>query len=322
MDATGIFLRYSYGRLWNSLYLDLSRSVFPRVGGRVNGVNRAYDEETLSATLGTALPILRDVARTATLSFSYSFNYWRERSPRPIPLPDDISPSPPELGRYATLNVGLSYNDSRRFLFSVGPESGRYGFVSASFAHPALGSEYTVYAIRASISQYIGIPWPWRWAKNHTLLLTYEGGISGGSLRRRGLFYIGGFPASEDYLRAALFGQRPGNPKLRGYEAGQFYGDQMHAINLEYRFPILWLERGYETLPIYLWRLHGAVYSDIGTAFYGSLSLDKFKVSVGGELRLDGTLGYYLPFALQLGYAHGFMEGADSRVYFLINNPF
>ena len=40
------------------------------------------------------------------------------------------------------------------------------------------------------------------------------------------------------------------------------YGDQYHVLNMEYRFPIVWLERGYDALPFYLWRLHGAVYSD------------------------------------------------------------
>jgi len=28
-----------------------------------------------------------------------------------------------------------------------------------------------------------------------------------------------------------------------------------------------------------------------------------------------------LPFMLQLGYAHGFMDGADNGFYFLLNNP-
>src|SRR5207237_581397 len=72
-DATGFFARYSYNRLWNSLYLDFSRNLYPRGGLRVNGKNRSYDEEALTASAGTTLPLLRDVVRSATLSFSYSF---------------------------------------------------------------------------------------------------------------------------------------------------------------------------------------------------------------------------------------------------------
>lgn len=320
-DATGFFARYIYGRLWNTLYLDVARSMYPRGGLRINGQNRAYDEETWSFGAGTDLPLLRDAARTATMSVSYNFAYWRNATRLPPIGPDELTPVLPEVGRYAALSLSLSYGDARRFLYSVGPEKGRSMSLGLVLAHPALGSQYTVYAMRLSVGQYIGIPWPSRFLRNHTLLLSYEFGISGGDLSRRGLFYLGGFPTSEDFLRAALLGQRPGQPRLRGYEPGALYGDQMHVLNIEYRFPIVWIERGYETVPFYLWRLHGAVYSDVGAAFFGKLTADKIAASVGGELRLDGTLGYYLPFMFQLGYAHGFMEGADHRVYFLLNNP-
>ncbi len=320
-DATGFFARYTYGRLWNSLYLDISRSLYPRGGLIVNGQNRAYDEEALAATAGTDLPVLRDAARSATLSFSYGLTFWRNQTPQAPAGPDDISLKLPEVGRYAQVSATFTYNDSRRYVFSVGPEAGRYLSLGVTAAHPALGSEFRVYSVQLTLAQYVGIPWPWQWAKNHTLLMSYQGGFSGGDLQRRGFFYLGGFPTSEDYLRAALLGARPGQPRLRGYEPGAFYGDQRHVINLEYRFPILWIERGYGTLPGFLTRLHGAIYSDIGTALFGRLTLEQVKTSLGGELRLDGLLGYFLPFTLQLGYAHGFQDGATHQVYVLINNP-
>lgn len=320
-DATGFFARYTYGRLWNTLYVDFSRSLYPRGGLIVNGQNRSYDEESLATTIGSDLPVLRDAARSATLSFSYGVTFWRDRTPQGPAGPDDISLKLPEVGRYAALSTTFTYNDSRRYIFSVGPEAGRYLSLGVTAAHPALGSEFTVYAVQLLVAQYVGIPWPWSWAKNHTLSLSYQGGFSSGDLQRRGFFYLGGFPTSEDYLRAALLGTRPGQPRLRGYAPGAFYGDQRHVVNIEYRFPIVWIERGYGTLPGFLTRLHGAVYSDIGAAFFGKLTLDQVKASLGGELRLDGLLGYFLPFTLQLGYAHGFMEGATHQVYFLLNNP-
>jgi hypothetical protein len=320
-DATGFFARYTYARLWMPLYLDFSRSLYPRGGIMVNGQNKSYDEESLTTSVGTDLPVLRDVIRSATLSLSYGLTWWRNKSPQGPAGPDDISPTQPEVGRYAALAASFVYNDSRRYLFSVGPEAGRYLSLAATLAHPMLGSQFRVYSVSLVLAQYIGIPWPWTWAKNHTLLLTYQGGFSGGDLKRRGFFYVGGFPTSEDYLRAALFNARPGQPRLRGYPAGYFYGDQMHVANIEYRFPIVWIERGYQTLPLFFSRLHAAVYTDIGSAFFGKLTLDQLKTSLGGELRLDGALGYFLPFTLQLGYAHGFMDGATHQVYFLLNNP-
>ena len=320
-DATGVVAQYSYKRLWNGLNLNASRSLYPRYGLRLNGKNRTYDEESWQTGISTDLPLLRDVARSATLWFAYNFTYWRNRTPVPIPGPDDISLQLPEVGRYATLSMTFAYGDTRRYLFSVGPEQGGSIYVNASLAHPVLGSQYLVYNLRVAASRNFGIPWPSRFLRNHTLMLSYEGGISGGDLKRRGIFYVGGFPEAEDFLRAALLNARPGQPRLRGYSAGVSYGDQYHVLNMEYRFPIVWLERGYDALPFYLWRLHGAVYSDVGGAFFGSIGKDKIKASLGGELRLDGSLGYYLPFMLQLGYAHGFMDGADNGFYFLLNNP-
>jgi len=320
-DATGVLARYSYKRLWNGINIDFSRSLYPRYGLRIGGKNQTYDEEAWQTGISTDLPLLRDVARSATMYLAYNFTYWRNTSKVPIPSPDDISLRLPEVGRYGTLSLTLAYGDTRRFLFSVGPERGGSIWVNASVAHPVLGSQYLVYNLRVAASQNIGIPWPSRYLRNHTLMLAYEGGISGGDLKRRGVFYAGGFPQAEDFLRAALLGARPGQPRLRGYGAGETYGDQYHVLNIEYRFPLLWLERGYDALPFYLWRLHGAVYSDVGGAFFGTISQDKIKASVGGELRLDGSLGYYLPFMIQLGYAHGFMDGADNGFYFLLNNP-
>lgn len=321
-DVTSFSAHYGYGRLWNNLSLDFARGVSPRGGLRINGKDQRYDEETWSGALSTSLPVLRDVARSATLNLAYRFSYARSLSPFPTPGPDDISPELPELGRLASLSASFAYSDARSYLYSVAPEAGRYLTVSTGLAHPALGSQYLVYSLRAQVVQYVGLPWPWRFAKNHTLSLSYTFGVGGGALSRRGIFYLGGFAPGGDYLRALLLGQSSSSGNLRGYAPNVMHGDKMHLFSVAYHFPIAYLERGYQTLPFYLFRLHGVFYSDAGTAYFGKPSWDQVKVSVGGELRLDGLLFYYLPFTLQLGYAHGFMEGADSRVYFLLNNPF
>ena len=69
-DATGVSALHLQPPR-NSLYIDFSRQMYPRGGIRVNGLP-TYDEEAITGAMGTSLPILRDVARSATLSFSYS----------------------------------------------------------------------------------------------------------------------------------------------------------------------------------------------------------------------------------------------------------
>src|SRR5262249_4019361 len=118
-DATSASVHYAYGRLWPSFTIDLARALSPRSGLKINGRDTPYDEEDWSGAIGTSLPVLRDVARSATLSFSYRFSYARSLTPFPVPGPDDIPNEVPELGRFASLTMGFAYSDVRSFLRSV-----------------------------------------------------------------------------------------------------------------------------------------------------------------------------------------------------------
>ena len=127
--------------------------------------------------------------------------------------------------------------------------------------------------------------------ENHNLLsIGYDGGLSGGDLRRRGFLLRRWLPDQRRPARGALWRASCQLLACAAISPASSYGDQMHVLNLEYRFPLLWIERGYETLPGFPWRLHGAAYSDIGTAFL-PVFLDKFNVAFYGELRLDGKSG-------------------------------
>jgi hypothetical protein len=184
-----------------------------------------------------------------------------------------------------------------------------------------LGSNYDVWALSWRWNEWLPMPWGPKWLRNHVLSLSYAGGISGGDLRRRGLFFLGGYP-EQDLLRAIYDFSRPGGAPLRGYPYGSELGDQYHVFNFEYRFPIYWIERGFQTFPLYLRRLHGKVFADYGGAFFGDIGLDKFKLGVGFELMLEIYYAWYFPAALQFGYAKGLSDKGVDQVYFLINNPF
>ena len=54
---------------------------------------------------------------------------------------------------------------------------------------------------------------------------------------------------------------------LRGYPPGAFVGRQYNLANLEYRFPIGWIERGASTLPFFVHGISGALFGDYGGAF-------------------------------------------------------
>ncbi len=103
---------------------------------------------------------------------------------------------------------------------------------------------------------------------------------------------------------------------VRGYASGTILGYNMLATNLEYRFPITRVYRGWDTVPFFIKRLHGALVSDV-------VSLDGFRRSnmtgnyprqrfgdewylgYGAELNIDCTIGYYLPATFSFGIYRG-----------------
>jgi hypothetical protein len=112
-----------------------------------------------------------------------------------------------------------------------------------------------------------------------------------------------------------------GGIQLRGYpvvaEAGNYYT----LANAEYRFPIVNVDRGPSTLPIFLNRISGAAFVDCGAAFDDPKSA-QFKTGVGGELWFDLTLGYILGFTFRAGYAKGVSTGGIDKTYFVAAVPF
>jgi hypothetical protein len=167
----------------------------------------------------------------------------------------------------------------------------------------------------------VPVPWPHRWFRNHVLWLSYSGGVAGGDPGHVPTFFLGGYP-QQNLLQSIYDFSRPGSASLRGYAYASQFGDQYHVLNAEYRFPIVWVERGYETFPLYLQRLQGRVFADYGGAFNGAFSFDKLKLGVGGELILGLTYAYDYGAALQLGFAHGFAKDGGNQVYLLLNSPF
>lgn len=320
-DDVAFSANYSYGRFWPDLHVGVGRVLQPRGGLFLNGVERAYDEESWSAGVSIGLPLVRKTVENLSMSLSYSFNFTRIDSKLPAPDPNQISPRYPEVGRQAGFGLSIGYSNLRRYLYSVSVEEGRYFNFNLGISHRALGAQYDAYSASWNYGDHIPLRWVHKALRNHVLALTYSGGIAGGDLRHRGTYYLGGYP-QQDILRSIFDFGRPGGATLRGYGYGSVFGNQFHVLNVEYRFPIVWIERGYNTLPIYFRRLHGRVFVDYGGAFTGPIALDKLKLGVGAELLLELTYLYYFSAALQLGYARGVDAGGGNHVYFLLNNPF
>ena len=161
-------------------------------------------------------------------------------------------------------------------------------------------------------------------ALTRDLGVNLAGGIGTTDRGERGLFALGGFPSftPAQFLDAIRLGYQGGAVALRGYAPQSRAGSQYQLANVEYRFPVVQVQRASGTIPLFLQRISGDVFCDAGYAGYGVFQPSRVAVGAGAELLIDVVVGFILPFTLRTGYAHGFMEDGSDQVYGLLSSPF
>ena len=90
---------------------------------------------------------------------------------------------------------------------------------------------------------------------------------------------------------------------IRGFEESDLLGNHAAVINLDYRFPISWVQRGLGTLPFFLRSMHGAVFADAGNAWDDRFRAADTRRSFGGELSVDTVIGYSFGLTMTGGVA-------------------
>jgi len=123
-------------------------------------------------------------------------------------------------------------------------------------------------------------------------------------------------------VRALFYQRRQCCLFLRGYPVNVVTGNQFHLFSGEYRMPLLLIEKGYSTFPLYWRQVHVAFFGDVGNAFNGDITRHGWRVGVGGELRLSFKLGYYFETNLQFGVAKGLSKGGGTDYYWVTSVPF
>ena len=125
----------------------------------------------------------------------------------------------------------------------------------------------------------------------------------------------------QDVLRTILLKQQA-FVFLRGYPVNFIAGDSFVVASGEYRAPLYWIERGYQTFPAFLRRLWGAAFVDAGNAWQGPFHFQQLKTDAGVEAHLLFSLGWYLEPQITLGWAHGFQSGGGNQLYFVASATF
>ncbi len=310
-------LGYNYGRFPFDLGMHAFRSISPHAGYSLGqNYKPAYVQEAVGIATGISysLPGQFD-------GQSFSANYSAARLGVQYPsstghIDPYETPTYPGAGMLGTLSVGWGYSNAQRYLWSIGPEKGFSLNANLDFTNPALASDFSGFAASTSFATYATMPW----LRHHSLGLHASGGTSGGNFPGRGPYFVGGFVDLPlyDTVRNILI---QGGITMRGYPTVIEAGRNFALFNAEYRFPILNVDRGLSTLPIFFQRLSGNVFVDYGSAF-DFAETAKFKTGTGAELWFDSLLGYVIGFTFRIGYAHGWASGGLDKVYFVAAVPF
>ena len=284
----------------HSLYPDLQLQLTRDIGTAAGTRRDYYFERATGGSVSARFPFSQ-VERSQALSLSYELFG--------LSVVSDPYRAGTDSGRLAAATLGYSYSDAFRFVRSVSAEEGQRFSVSLRLSDPALGSSYSFWQLSTSVSRYLLLPWsshgtPW----HHALAVRGSFGISRGDLSNRHLYFLGGFQQGNT-LTSILNPSSAPVRVLRGFVNDAFSGNVYALGTAEYRFPIWDVEAGAWTLPLYLRRLHGAVFADVGDAFDATDARRRvpfqLHAGAGAELRAEVVLGWILPTDLRLGCARG-----------------
>ena len=245
------------------------------------------------------------LARALDVRLGWSGTGYRSIQPLgPVPAGD---PYRFKDGFLSEATVQAISTDARRMVRSISPEEGRTIALQLGVSDGAIGSDYHLERGRASIAQYLRVP-PTR---HVVLALRASGGAANGTIGGRAPFELGGVTAPDPLSLLPGTTTFP-TDQLRGYPVGALIGTGYVLGNLELRFPLGDNPSGRSTWPVFLERVHGALFLDAGDAFDlphqvplagHAFSWDELRFSTGGELRFDVVLAYYLRTDLRLGVA-------------------
>lgn len=213
------------------------------------------------------------------------------------------------------IRLGWYNTNTKKYGYSISRTDGRRISLLFERDFKELGSDYDISKLIGEWREYIALP-----IKHHVLGLRLAGGTSWGKEAKK-VFYMGGYQGSLGFLGidSDFFNL------LRGYKRDVFWGTNAVLLNIEYRMPLLNIERGLGNFPIFIQRMHLGLFADIGNTWWEDekVNLSDFKTGIGAEIRIDITLGYILPLTLSLGGAKGLdKEFGQEQIYFRIGTSF
>ncbi|MEC7985146.1 MAG: hypothetical protein VX278_08275 [Myxococcota bacterium] len=222
------------------------------------------------------------------------------------PLPENAyRPLLPTRGFLSSIGGGWRYVRGRSFTKSISPEDTRLVSIVGEIHSPYLGSfvlndedEYEPFSqlqLTAEWREYRTVPW----AHNHVLALKLAGGIGAGSIQRYGAYRLGGSFGESGYYTLPDEWRA-----LRGYTSASRSGNSFYLGAAEYRLPLMYIDRGIQSYPIFFRNISGAFFVDFGHAFDDFSRADIVPmVGMGAEISARIAISWGQGLTIRSGYA-------------------
>jgi hypothetical protein len=299
-----VTVSYAYARWRPTLFAQFTDETTPLLVG-ADDARRPLAIQERRMEFGTYVPFRRVRWRQAVLA-SYSADRAIFTGPR-----DDR-----QVDRGA-IRLGWAFDSARRYGYSISRVDGVSAGVTTELARPGLGADGSATFTRADVRGFVPL-----WPRHGVLALRASGAASAGDATARRLLRLGGHQAEAGVMSFS----EDATSLLRGFAANTFLGNRVALVNAEYRVPLVYVERGVRTWPVFLRSLHANAFLDVGHAWNGPFRWADRKWSWGGELAADTVLGYALPMTIAGGVAWG-RDGAGAvpdtrRVYVRVGHGF
>jgi hypothetical protein len=301
-----LYANYGYYGLRDTLSASFSRTTDPRTRYRYGANWQTVRRERTGAATAVVFPLSGEHFGQS-IYVGYAAAYLDAYLPTGTAAdPYATVTSQPFRGFTSSARVSYQFSNVESYLHSVGAERGLSLSIYLERFDKRIGSDLEGSIASTRVFSYHPLPW----GHHHVLALGASLAASEGSAT--GGYSLGGYQESP-LLNSILNGIPQSRLSLRGYASGQFEGSHLVLLQSEYRFPLLWVDHGLATLPVFLRGFSGAFGADYGTAFYQFDSQHPwrpFRLGLSAELWSSLVFGYGINVQLALGYSRGTGNGA------------
>lgn len=315
-DRLGYSFFYSNRMLPTTFFVASSLFTTSRPGSFVSLDGERRPETIFRLRGGLDIPLSRwDAGMGLALSYGVELRrgqrIFSDDPAQPAPSPADADST------YGSFSLSWRFANLRAFADSTSIAEGHSLSIGVDLHDPKLGSDYRLISIGAVWSAFYTMPW----LSHHVVATRVAVAGAAGDARGRAVYTLGGLEA-RNLVLDAIDDVYADPDAIRGYPPQAIRGNSYYLGTAEYRLPLFEVERGIDTLPIFFDRAHAAAFVDAGDTPADRLTFASTRVGVGGELRTEMLVGYYVPINARIGVARGLSTAGIMQFYAVLGGSF